>query len=207
MSDSDNFQLTHRDHQSILAGSIQEEKDFCDVTLACQDQQVRAHKVVLAASSPKLRTILLSNPHPSPLLYLTGVKFSVLENIIRFIYHGEVAISPDQLDSFLEVAEELGVKGLMAPRGGGETGAEARAGVFSTTSQEEEEEREDTRVRNYQETVSQELVEEIKVEDNNSNISPAAYQLITDQEVKFEVSSSLSSRSCVRENDIVGTWE
>ena len=67
---SDNFLLTRPDHQSSLAGSIQEEKEFHDVSLACEDQQVRAHKVVLAASSPKLRSILLSNPHPNPLIYL-----------------------------------------------------------------------------------------------------------------------------------------
>ena len=59
------FLLERPDHWISLAGSIQEETEFCDVSLACEDQQVRAHKVVLAASSPKLRSILLSNPHPT----------------------------------------------------------------------------------------------------------------------------------------------
>ena len=112
---SDNFRLTRLHHQSSLADCIQEETEFCDVSLACEDQQVRAHKVVLAASSTKLRNILLSHPHPHPLIYLTGVRFSVLENIIRFIYHGEVDLSPDQVDSFLAVAKELQVKGLTDP--------------------------------------------------------------------------------------------
>ena len=102
--------LTRPDHQSSLAGCIQEEKEFHDVSLACEDQQLRAHKVVLAASSPKLRSILLSNPHPHPLIYLSGVQFSVLENIIRFIYHGEVVISPDQVNFFLDFAQDLQVK-------------------------------------------------------------------------------------------------
>ena len=94
----DNYLLTRPDHQRSLAGGIQEETEFCDVTLACEDQQVRAHKVVLAASSPKLRSILLSNPNPHPLIYLTGVKFFTMENIIKFIYTGEVTISSDQVD-------------------------------------------------------------------------------------------------------------
>ena len=82
MSVSDDYRLTRRDHQTSLAGCIQEETEFHDVSLACEDQQVRAHKVVLAASSIKLRHILLSNPHPQPLIYLSGVQFSILEKII-----------------------------------------------------------------------------------------------------------------------------
>ena len=121
---SDNFLLTHRDHQSSLAGSIQEEKEFCDVSLACEDQQVRVHKVVVAAGSTKLRSILLGNPHPHPVIYLHGVKFTTLENILKFIYHGEVAITPNQVNSFLAVAQDLKVKGLSEPPGGAQTGGE-----------------------------------------------------------------------------------
>ena len=88
------------------------------MNLACEDQQIGAHKVVLAASSPKLRSILLGNPHPHPLLYLSGVKFSAMENIIKFIYQGEVVISPDQVDSFMDVAQDLQVKGLTGLTGG-----------------------------------------------------------------------------------------
>ena len=117
---SDNFVLTRQDHQSSLVSSIKEEKEFCDVTLACEDQQVRAHKVVLAASSPKLRSILLSNPHPNPLIYLSRVKYSTLEDILKFIYSGEVIISPEQVKSFLDVGEELQVKGLGVPSSGGD---------------------------------------------------------------------------------------
>ena len=78
--------------------------------------------MVLAASSPKLRSILLNNPHPNPLIYLTGVKFSTMENIIKFIYQGEVTISSDQVNTFLDVAQEFQVKGLTEE---GQTGTEA----------------------------------------------------------------------------------
>ena len=34
-------------------GNLREDNDFADVTLACEDgQQVEAHKVILASSSP-----------------------------------------------------------------------------------------------------------------------------------------------------------
>ena len=112
---------------------------------------------MLAASSPKLRSILLNNPHPNPLIYLAGVKFSTMENIIKFIYQGEVTISSDQVNTFLDVAQDLQVKGLTE---GGQTGTEAS----NTTNKERNEETPDT--RNYQ---------EIEVENNNSNIGSAAY--------------------------------
>ena len=125
MSASGDFLLTRPDHQSSLACSIKEETEFHDVILACQDQQVGAHKVVLAASSPKLRNILLRNPHSNPLIYLSGVQFSILENILKFIYQGEVVINRDQVRSFLDVAQELQVKGLIPPPlGGHQTGEE-----------------------------------------------------------------------------------
>ena len=43
-------------------GSLRGDKDFSDVTLACEDgQQFEAHKVILAASSPSLRHLLKAN--------------------------------------------------------------------------------------------------------------------------------------------------
>ena len=52
------------------------------------------------------------NRQDHPLLYLKGVKFIDLLSIINFMYHGEVNIAQDELNSFLTVAEGLKVKGL-----------------------------------------------------------------------------------------------
>ena len=50
---------------------LRQDKDFTDVTLACEDgQQVEAHKVVLVASSPFFLNILKRNKHPHPLIYM-----------------------------------------------------------------------------------------------------------------------------------------
>ena len=51
-------------------GNLREDKDFTDVTLACEDgQQMEAHKVILAASSPFFQNVLARNKHPHPLIY------------------------------------------------------------------------------------------------------------------------------------------
>merc|ERR1712204_165275 len=95
-------------------GTLREDREFADVTLACEDgQQVEAHKVILASSSPFFRDLLRRNKHPHPLIYMTGLKSDDLVAMIDFLYVGEANVYQENLDSFLAVAEELQLKGLM----------------------------------------------------------------------------------------------
>ena len=112
---SEKFCLRWNDFEANVSTAFQElrdDKDFFDVTLACEDEQIQAHKVILSACSPFFRTVLKRNPHQHPLLYLKGVQYQELLSILNFMYHGEVNIAQEELNSFLAVAEELKVKGL-----------------------------------------------------------------------------------------------
>ena len=94
-------------------GSLREDKEFADVTLACEDgQQVDAHKVILATSSPFFQKILTRNKHPHPLIFMKGSKFEDLMAIVDFLYCGEANVFQENLDSFLAIAEEMKLKGL-----------------------------------------------------------------------------------------------
>merc|ERR1712086_1006179 len=97
---------------SVAFRELREEKDFFDVTLACDDSQIQAHKVILSACSPFFRNVLRRNPHQHPLLYLKGVKYKELLSILNFMYMGEVNVAQEELNSLLSVAEDLKVKGL-----------------------------------------------------------------------------------------------
>ena len=122
MANSEKFCLKWNDfghNVSSAFNEIREEKDFFDVTLVCDDSQVQAHKVVIAACSPFFKQILKRNPHQHPLLYLKGVVYDNLLSVLHFMYRGEVSIAQDQLNSFLAVAEDLQVKGLTQDGGGG----------------------------------------------------------------------------------------
>ena len=95
-------------------GNLREDNDFTDVTLACEDgHQVEAHKVILAASSPFFQKLLGRNKHPHPLIYMRGMKSDDLLAIVDFLYRGEANVFQEKLDSFLVIAEELQLKGLM----------------------------------------------------------------------------------------------
>ena len=95
-------------------GNLREDNDFADVTLACEDgQQVEAHKVILAASSPFFQSLLARNKHSHPLIYMRGLKSHDLLAIVDFLYCGEANVFQENLDSFLAIAEELQLKGMM----------------------------------------------------------------------------------------------
>ena len=94
-------------------GNLRDDKEFADVTLACEDgQQVEAHKVILAASSPFFQNVLTKNKHSHPLIYMKGAKFEDLLAIVDFLYFGEANVFQENLDAFLSLAEELKLKGL-----------------------------------------------------------------------------------------------
>ena len=115
MATKEKFCLKWNDFESNISSSfkdIKDENDFMDVTLACEESQVTAHKVVLSACSSFFRSVLRRNPHQHPLLYIKGVSFSDLESLLDFMYYGEVNIAQENLNSFLSVAEELQIKGL-----------------------------------------------------------------------------------------------
>jgi len=90
----------------------QNDKYFCDVTLACEDKQIPAHKIILASISKVFANLLVWNPHQHPLIYLRGVKHEDLLNLINFIYQGEVNIKEQQIKQFLQVAKDFKIDGL-----------------------------------------------------------------------------------------------
>ena len=113
---SEKLCLQWNDFQENVKSSfrqLRDDKGFSDVTLACEDgQQIEAHKVILAASSPFFETVLRRNQHMHPLIYFKGFQKEDLHAVLDFLYYGEANISEGNLDSFLEIAKELKLKGL-----------------------------------------------------------------------------------------------
>ena len=118
MGSSEDFCLRWNSFESNISGSFQElreDSEFFDVTLCCDNgiDIVQAHKVILAACSPFFRKILSHQKNQqNPLLYLKGICLKDLQIAIKFVYHGEVNIARESLNNFLEVAEDLEIKGL-----------------------------------------------------------------------------------------------
>ena len=116
MATSEKFCLKWNDFQKNVGnafGLLRQDEDFTDVTLVSEDgKQIEAHKVILAASSPFFQTFLKKNKHPNPMIYMRGIKSDDLIAIVDFLYYGETNIHQENLDSFLNIAEELSLRGL-----------------------------------------------------------------------------------------------
>merc|ERR1712004_243026 len=113
--DQQQFCLRWNDFQTNMVSSfkhLRDEKSFTDVTLACDGQTCKAHKMVLSACSPYFKSLLEENPAKHPIIILKDVPFNHLTAILEFMYAGEVNVAQDQLPAFLKTAERLKVKGL-----------------------------------------------------------------------------------------------
>ncbi|KAG7164749.1 Longitudinals lacking protein-like 17 [Homarus americanus] len=101
MADDQQFCLRWNEFQSNMVSSfkhLREEKSFTDVTLACDGQTCKAHK--------------MENPSKHPIIILKDVPFSHLQAILEYMYAGEVNVAQADLPNFLKTAERLKVKGL-----------------------------------------------------------------------------------------------
>ena len=94
-----------------------EDKDFSNVTLVSEDgEKISAHKMVLSSCSPILRKMLIGTPQHQPvLLYLTGIQFSEISSLLKFMYLGETNIL--QEDAAYTFISELGTSDNCAQYG------------------------------------------------------------------------------------------
>ena len=88
-------------------------RNYADVTLLSSDcRTIEAHRVILSTFSPFFEKVLQASSHAHPCLYLKGVNHEDLESVLQFIYGGEVEMSQDRLHKFVEVSQDLQIKGM-----------------------------------------------------------------------------------------------
>ena len=101
--------------------TLRKEQDFNDVTLVSDDHEVfSGHKVVLSASSEFFKRILRKAEHAKPMIYLNGVRFKELSQILDYIYDGEVQLFQEEVDDFISTAQKLKIDGLIGTDTGNE---------------------------------------------------------------------------------------
>ena len=89
------------------------EKDVPDVTLACDDGALDAHKLILCAGSIFFRKVLKRGKSDQLFIYMKGLKMRLLKNMMDFMYYGQVTIDLDFLDEFIATAVEFQIKGVI----------------------------------------------------------------------------------------------
>ena len=111
------FYLKWSDYQSNWNKTLHElrkDTEFADVTLISDDKvKFSAHKILLSSFSILFKFILKGNVQANSIIYLSGVNSNNLGFVLDYIYHGEVSIYQEHLDSFLESARQLEIEGLL----------------------------------------------------------------------------------------------
>ena len=212
MEADDSFFLTKKnfpDTTSSLIRNLLTDEDFTDVTLACSDNhQVKAHKAVLSASSKFFNNVLKMNKGPNLVLYLKGVQHRDLKSLIEFIYSGQTNVQKNNLNSFLEAAEELKIEGLVPRKpvptsNTSSTSPNLEQGNSSTASEESQEPSSLTSLTDIDtdfSTMNEEeseitTVTELTMEDVDSSVSSLESSVSNLVDVESSVSSLLSSAS------------
>ena len=111
---SGSLRIEHKDFNTHYVSAFKDLKsagELLDVTLACEDDILEAHKVILSASSSFFRKVFSKSQNP-PYIYIKGIKYEDLKNIVDFVYNGEASIQAKDVKRFLEAAKELQIKGL-----------------------------------------------------------------------------------------------
>ena len=97
--------------------NLRKEEDFFDITLVGEDfNHVTAHKIVLSSSSKYFKTVFANNKkyfQSHALICLEGLNQSDLNNVLDYVYHGELQIYQHDLDKFLGIAKRLKLEGLI----------------------------------------------------------------------------------------------
>jgi len=116
------FNLKWRNYQNHLMQVFDKmllTESFADVTLVCCDteaettQAIKAHKMILGASSPYFELVFAEHPCQHPVVVLPPeVRVEELQHVLQFIYKGEVQVPQEQLEPVLRVASQLRIRGL-----------------------------------------------------------------------------------------------
>merc|ERR1712038_54562 len=116
------FLLKWNDHHASFFTIVEDlcrTEQLCDVTLACGGRVFETHKLILSVCSPYFRTLLNSRPDKHPIVYFKDVNPKHLEQLLSYMYRGEINVLQDDLGPLIETARGLQIKGLADAGGDG----------------------------------------------------------------------------------------
>ena len=114
--ESQQFHLKWNNHSLNTLNSFQHLLDTCclvDVSLTCASGKVLpAHRMVLAACSDYFYRLFKDLPEKHPVIVFKDASEQILNDLLEFMYRGEVEVDEANLSDFLKFADTLQVKGL-----------------------------------------------------------------------------------------------
>ena len=96
--------------------ALRRKESFFDVTVSVKEKEFKAHRLVLAASSPFFLSLLVSDMREGKEQFirieLEEATGSVIEEVLKYIYTGNVAVTKETAHDLVAAAEYLLLPGL-----------------------------------------------------------------------------------------------
>ncbi|KAF4518113.1 hypothetical protein B566_EDAN007814 [Ephemera danica] len=102
----------HLQNLSCLFENLYVQQKYVDVTLFCDGGSLKAHKVVLSSCSSYFESIFRDHPCKHPVVIIHDVKIKEMQMVLEYMYKGELNVLEEELNSFVEIASLLDVRGL-----------------------------------------------------------------------------------------------
>ena len=101
----------HRQELLERLDILRNNDSFCDVTIAVNDKEFRAHRAILAAASPFFLTLLTSNMKESSeqliKVELEEATETVMEDALKYLYTGNVTVVEERAHNLIATANFL----------------------------------------------------------------------------------------------------
>ena len=96
--------------------ALRRKESFFDVTVSVKNKEFKAHKLMLAAASPFFLSLLVSDMREGKeqliRIELEEATGSVMEEVLKYVYTGDVAITKENAHDLVAVADYLLLLGL-----------------------------------------------------------------------------------------------
>jgi hypothetical protein len=102
----------HLQNLSCLFDALLEEQKFVDVTLCCDGGMLKAHKIILSSCSPFFDVLLRDHPSNNPIIVMNDIPVAEMKKVLEYMYKGELNVVQNEIESFVETATMLAVRGL-----------------------------------------------------------------------------------------------
>ena len=110
-------QSSARSYQEELLRGVDElrsKNTLCDMTIVVGNKEFRVHKIILVAGSPFFRGLFTNDMKEarSASIALEKVSVSIMEDLLRFMYTGEVELTNQNVQELLVAADYLLIANL-----------------------------------------------------------------------------------------------
>src|SRR5277367_3238359 len=102
----------HASHFTKKFEEMLQRNELLDVSLCCDGETIKAHRLVLSASSPYFRKVFAENPCSHPVVIMRDFHYDEVVAIVEYMYRGDTYVSRERLREFLRTAQALQIQGL-----------------------------------------------------------------------------------------------